>query len=226
MRILVAEDERAISSAVKKRLLAENNIVDVCENGPDAYDFITMTDYDVVLMDIMMPGVDGLSVVRRARAAGVRTPILFLTARDTVADRVTGLDAGGDDYLVKPFALDELMARIRVLARRNAPEPRTDNLLRVADLEMDGAAHRVARAGKAVSLTAKEYALLEYLMRNAGVVLSRDQIEQKLFSYDYTGASNMVDVYIRYLRRKLDEGHEKKLIHTVRGVGYVLREDA
>ena len=226
MRILVAEDERSISSVVKKRLQAENHIVDVCENGPDAYDFITMTDYDVILMDIMMPGEDGLSVVRRARAAGVRTPLLFLTARDTVADRVTGLDAGGDDYLVKPFALDELMARIRVLARRHAPAPRTDNLLRVADLEMDSAARKVTRGGNIISLTAKEYALLEYLLRNAGVVLSRDQIEQKLFSYDYTGASNMVDVYIRYLRRKLDEGYAVKLIHTVRGVGYVLREDA
>ena len=226
MRILVAEDERAISSVVKKRLQAENHIVDICENGPDAYDYITMTDYDVILMDIMMPGEDGLSVVRRARAAGVRTPILFLTARDTVADRVTGLDAGGDDYLVKPFALDELMARIRVLARRHAPAPRTDNLLRIADLEMDSAARKVTRGGNIISLTAKEYALLEYLLRNAGVVLSRDQIEQKLFSYDYTGASNMVDVYIRYLRRKLDEGYAVKLIHTVRGVGYVLREDA
>ena len=226
MRILVAEDDRAISSAVKKRLQAENSSVDVCENGPDAYDYMMMADYDVVLMDIMMPGEDGLSVVRRARAAGIKTPILFLTARDSISDRVTGLDAGGDDYLVKPFALDELMARIRVLLRRNAPERRTGNLLRVADLEMDLSSRRVARGGTAVNLTAKEYAMLEYLMRNAGIVLSRDQIEQKLFSYDYTGASNMVDVYIRYLRKKLDEGHAKKLIHTVRGVGYVLREDA
>lgn len=226
MRILVAEDDRSISSAVKKRLVSENNIVDVCENGRDAYDYITMTDYDVILMDIMMPGEDGLSVVKRARDAGVRTPILFLTARDTISDRVTGLDAGGDDYLVKPFALDELMARIRVLARRQAAEKPLSNLLRVADLEMDSATRRVTRAGQAVSLTAKEYALLEFLMRNPGIVLSRERIEEKLFSYDYTGASNMVDVYIRYLRRKLDEGYEKKLIHTVRGVGYVLREDS
>jgi len=226
MRILVAEDERAISGAVKKRLTAENHIVDVCDNGRDAYDYITMTDYDVVLMDIMMPGEDGLSVVRRAREAGVRTPILFLTARDTVADRVTGLDAGGDDYLVKPFALDELMARIRVLVRRRGAEKPVSNLLRIADLEMDTAARQVVRAGETISLTAKEYALLEFLMRNPGIVLSRDRIEEKLFSYDYTGASNMVDVYIRYLRRKLDEGHEQRLIHTVRGVGYVLREES
>lgn len=225
VRIMLAEDDRGISTAVKKRLLAENNIVDVCENGRDAYDFIITTDYDVILMDIMMPGEDGLSVVRRAREAGVRTPILFLTARDTIEDRVTGLDAGGDDYLVKPFALDELMARIRVLARRNAAAPQLNNLLKMADLQMDVSAQRVTRAGKSITLTAKEYALLEYMLRNAGVVLSREKIEQKLFSYDYTGASNMVDVYIRYLRKKLDEGYGKKLIHTIRGVGYVLRED-
>ena len=225
MRILLAEDDRGISSAVKKRLIAENCIVDLCENGRDAYDYMVMTDYDVVLMDIMLPGEDGLSVVRRARAEGMDAPILFLTARDTVADRVTGLDAGGDDYLVKPFALDELMARIRVLLRRRGTRRQVSNLLRTGDLEMDLSACRVTRGGKAVSLTAKEYALLEYLMRNAGVVLSREQIEQKIFSYDYLGASNMVDVYIRYLRKKLDEGREKKLIHTVRGMGYVLRED-
>ncbi len=225
MRILLAEDERAIADAVKKRLQAEGGVVDVCDNGCDAYDYLSMTDYDVAIMDIMMPGEDGLSVVRRARAAGVATPILFLTARDSVEDRVTGLDAGGDDYLVKPFALDELMARLRVLTRRGAAELRSGNVLRLADLEMDIAARRVTRGGRLVSLTAKEYALLEYLLRNAGVVLTRDQIEQKIFSYDYTGASNMVDVYIRYLRRKLDEGSTDKLIHTVRGVGYVLREE-
>lgn len=225
MRILVAEDDRAISGAIKKRLQAENCIVDVCGNGQDAYDYISMSDYDVILMDIMMPGMDGLSVVRRVRAEGSRTPILFLTARDSIEDRVTGLDAGGDDYLVKPFALDELMARIRVLARRNAASPSTGNELVLADLSLNLSSHEVRRGKKKISLTAKEYALLEYMMRNIGVVLSRDRIEQKLFSYDYDGASNMVDVYIRYLRRKLDEGYEKKLIHTVRGVGYVLRED-
>lgn len=225
MRILLAEDDRTISSAVRKRLQAENNIVDLCENGNDAYDYIVMTDYDVILMDIMMPGMDGLSVVRRVRAEGVRTPVLFLTALDAISDRVTGLDAGGDDYLVKPFALDELMARIRVLSRRSGAEMQVNSILQVGDLRMDLSSRQVSRDGIAVSLTAKEYALLEYMMRNPGVVLTRDQIEQKLFSYDYCGSSNMVDVYIRYLRRKLDEGHEKRLIHTVRGVGYVLREE-
>ena len=224
MRILLTEDDRAIASAVKKRLLAENCIVDICENGPDAYDYMVMTDYDVIIMDIMLPGEDGLSVVRRGRAAGVETPILFLTARDTVADRVTGLDAGGDDYLVKPFALDELMARIRVLLRRNSVERRVSNLLKVADLEMDLSSRRVCRAGNAVSLTAKEYALLEYLIRNKGLVLSREQIETNLWSGDTIVGSNVVDVYIRMLRKKVDAEFEPKLIQTVRGYGYTLKE--
>lgn len=224
MRILLSEDDRSISSAVKKRLMAEGHAVDVCESGPEAYEYMGMTDYDIILMDIMLPGEDGLSVVRKARAHGLRTPILFLTARDSIADRVTGLDAGGDDYLVKPFALDELMARIRVLARRNAAEPRTTNEISIGDLRIDTATHQVCRGGRDIALTAREYALLELLAVNHGVILSRDQIEQKLFSYDYMGASNMVDVYIRYLRRKIDEGQDSKLIQTVRGAGYVLRE--
>lgn len=223
MRILLVEDDRSISGAVKKRLQSECHAVDLCENGPDAYDYMRVTDYDVVLMDVMLPGEDGLSVVRRARADGIASPILFLTARDAVEDRVTGLDAGGDDYLVKPFALDELMARIRVLGRRSGR--RTTSVMTVADLTIDTAARRVVRAGREITLTAKEYALLEYMAANSGAVLTRDQIEQRIFNYDYMGASNMVDVYIRYLRRKLDEGFDRKLIHTVRGTGYVLREE-
>ena len=226
MRILLVEDDRGISRAVMKRLQAEGHAADLCETGPDAYDYIKLTDYDIILMDIMLPGEDGLSVVRRVRAEGVTTPILFLTARDSVADRVTGLDAGGDDYLVKPFALDELMARIRVLSRRTAPAAATTSILRAGDLELDTASHAAKRGGREIALTAREYALLEFMLRNRGAVLTREQIEQKLFSYDYMGASNMVDVYIRYLRRKIDEGFDKKLIHTVRGVGYAVREDA
>lgn len=226
MRILLAEDDRGISRAVMRRLEMEGHAADLCETGPDAYDYIKLTEYDMILMDIMLPGEDGLSVVRRCRAEGVKTPILFLTARDSIEDRVTGLDAGGDDYLVKPFALDELMARIRVLARRFAPVSAVTNILTVGALALDTASRTAKREDREIALTAREYALLEYLMRNKGTVLTRDQIEQKLFSYDYTGASNMVDVYIRYLRRKIDEGFEKKLIHTVRGAGYVIREDA
>lgn len=225
MRILIAEDDKSIADAVKKRLLAERYSVDACDNGLDAYDYITMTDYDVIIMDIMMPGEDGLSVVRRARAEGVEAPVLFLTARDAVADRVAGLDAGGDDYLVKPFALDELMARIRVLSRRSGSMPRATNELTLGDLSMDTAAQRVTRAGRVISLTGREFAILQYLLSHQGMVLTRDQIEQNIFSYEYEGASNMVDVYIRYLRKKLDEGFEQKLIHTVRGVGYVMRID-
>ena len=225
MRILLAEDDRAISGAVKKRLTAEGYAVDVCENGRDAYDYMQATAYDVVLMDIMMPGEDGLSVVRRARAPGMDTPILFLTARDSVDDRVTGLDAGGDDYLVKPFALSELLARIRVLARRGGTR-RAASAIDVGDLHVDTASRQVTRAGRRIDLTAREYALLEILATHRDTVLSRDQIGEKLFSYDYMGASNMVDVYIRYLRRKIDDGYDVKLIKTVRGVGYVLREDA
>ena len=226
MRILLVEDDRGISRAVMKRLEAEGHAADLCETGPDAYDYIKLTEYDMILMDIMLPGEDGLSVVRRCRSEGLRTPILFLTARDSIEDRVTGLDAGGDDYLVKPFALDELMARIRVLARRFAPVSEATNILTVGDLSLNTASRTARRGGKDIALTAREYALLEFLMRNRGTVLTRDQIEQKLFNFDYMGASNMVDVYIRYLRRKIDEGFDKKLIHTVRGAGYVIREDA
>ena len=223
MRVLLCEDDRDIASAVKKRLEAAHCTVDVCADGPSGYDYLRSADYDVALMDIMLPGEDGLSVVHRARTAGVSTPILFLTARDAVADRVAGLDVGADDYLVKPFSLDELMARVRVLARRRGGVP--VNRLTLADLELDTAACRAWRGGKAIDLTGREYALLEYMMRNRGVVLSRAQIEANLFGFDYLGASNVVDVYIRYLRRKVDDGFDRKLIHTVRGVGYVLREE-
>lgn len=225
MRILLAEDDRGISRAVLKRLEAEGHAADLCETGPDAYEYIKLAEYDLILMDIMLPGQDGLSVVRKVRAEGFKTPILFLTARDSVADRVTGLDAGGDDYLVKPFALDELMARVRVLTRRTSGTTVT-NVLTVGDLTLDIAAHEARRGGRTIALTAREYALLELLMRNRGAVLSREQIEQKLFNFDYMGASNMVDVYIRYLRRKIDEGFDSRLIHTVRGAGYVIREDS
>jgi len=225
MRILLAEDDRGISRAVMRRLEMEGHAADLCETGPDAYDYIKLTEYDMILMDIMLPGEDGLSVVRRCRAEGVKTPILFLTARDSIEDRVTGLDAGGDDYLVKPFALDELMARIRVLARRFAPVSAVTNILTVGALALDTASRTAKRDDREIALTAREYALLEYLIRNQGHVLSRDQIIEHVWSYDYEGASNMVDVYIRNLRKKIDEGHEKKLIHTVRYAGYVLREE-
>lgn len=225
MRVLLVEDDPSISASVIKHLTAQHHAVDLCENGNDAFDFIKMTEYDILLMDLMLPGMDGLQVIEKCRKNNIMTPVLILTARDTVADRVIGLDAGADDYLVKPFSLEELSARIRALTRRTAPPDLRDNILTLADLTLNVATQEVYRGNRLIHLTGREYALLEYLMRNKGIVLTRDQIEQKLFNYDYTGASNIVDVYIRYLRKKLDDGETKKLIHTVRRSGYVLREE-
>lgn len=172
----------------------------------------------------MMPKADGFAVLRALRSKGKNTPVLFLTARDSVQDRVAGLDSGANDYLVKPFSVEELLARIRAMTRTAFGV--SDSLLSVGDLTMDTAAKVVKRGGKEIPLSAKEYALLEYLMHNAGIVLSREKIENHIWNFDYEGGTNVVDVYIRYLRKKIDEGYDKKLIHTVRGRGYVLREEA
>ena len=223
MRLLYVEDEPALLQVTAKRLKAEGYGVDTCANGTEALDYIALTDYDAVILDIMLPGRDGLSILREMRAQGNHTPVLLLTARDTVADRVAGLDTGADDYLVKPFSFEELSARIRVLLRRTAQEP-VSNLLQLADLTMDLNTRRVARGDREITLSQKEYAVLEYLLRNQGAVLTRDQIEQHVWSYDFEGGSNVVDVYIRYLRKKIDDGFTPKLIHTVRGAGYVLKE--
>lgn len=175
------------------------------------------------MLDVMMPVLDGFELVRRLRAVGNSTPVIFLTARDDIEDRVCGLDIGADDYLVKPFAFDELLARIRVVLRKHSGG-RT-SVLTVGDLEVDTAARKVRRAGREINLSAKEYELLHYLLLNKGIVLSREKIENHIWNYDYDGGTNVVDVYIRYLRKKLDDGFDKKLIHTVRGMGYVLREE-
>ncbi len=226
MRLLIAEDDRMTADTLAKRLREEHYAVDVCFRGDDARDFLRAAAYDVAVLDIMMPGMDGISLVKSIRAEGIGTPVLLLTARDAVSDRVTGLNAGADDYLVKPFAYEELSARLRVLTRRkgDAAQQRT-NRFAVADLIVDADSRSVMRGGESIALTSREYALLEYLIRNQGRVLSRGQITEHVWSYDYEGASNMVDVYIRNLRRKIDEGRESKLIHTVRYAGYVLRED-
>lgn len=223
MRILVAEDERDLNNVIVKKLNAEHYSVDACYDGEEALAFIESTDYDAVILDIMMPRLDGLQVIRRMRERGNATPVLFLTARDAVADRVQGLDSGANDYLVKPFAFDELLARIRVLTRQKTGA--ITNVFAVADLLVDCNAHTVTRAGDAIALSAKEFALLEYLVRNQGVVLSRETIENHIWNYDYEGGSNVVDVYIRYLRKKIDDGYPARLIHTIRGSGYVLREE-
>lgn len=221
MRILVAEDERDLNEILCKKLRSEDYCVDGCFDGEEALDYLASVEYDAVILDIMMPKRSGLQVVEQLRRQGNHTPVLFLTARDSIDDRVTGLDAGADDYLVKPFAFDELLARLRVMTRKRGGE--RSNLFTIDDLTLDIRSKRVERGGVELKLSAKEYALLEYLIRNKGVVLSRIQIEENIWGFDYEGSSNIVDVYIRYLRRKIDKDHPVKLIHTIRGSGYVLK---
>ena len=222
MRILVVEDEKRLNRIISEALEDEGYSVDSCFNGLDALDYAAGADYDVIILDIMMPRMDGLEVVRRLRSGGNSTPVLFLTARDSVADRVTGLESGGDYYLVKPFDFQELMAVVRVMTRKYTGN--RSNVYTIADLSLDTTAKTVTRAGKNIELTAKEFSLLEYMMRNKGVVLSREMIENNLWNYDYEGGTNVVDVYVGYLRKKMDTGYDKKLIHTVWGTGWVLKE--
>lgn len=222
MRILLAEDELDMNRILARQLSWEGYTVDTCFDGQEALDYFGSTEYDAAVLDVMMPRLDGFEVVQRLRAAGNHTPVLFLTARDSLADKVEGLDIGGDDYLVKPFEFEELAARLRVLLRRNHSEQAT--VFTCGDLTLDVTRHTVTRAGKDIRLAAKEYALLEYMIRHKGVVLSREQIESSLWNYDEIIGSNVVDVYIRMLRKKIDEGHDIKLIHTIRGYGYALRE--
>lgn len=224
MRVLVVEDERDLREILVKRLKEEAYSVDACNDGEEALSYIEMGEYDIVLLDIMLPKVTGLEVVARMRREKNSTPVLLLTAKDTIEDRVIGLDSGADDYLVKPFAFEELLARIRVLTRRKTEE--TTNLLSVCNLTMDRRKREVKRDESEIELSSREFALLEYLMLNKGIVLSRDKIEQHIWNFDYEGGSNIIDVYIRYLRRKIDKDYEPKLIHTVRGAGYVLKEEA
>jgi DNA-binding response OmpR family regulator len=218
MRVLVVEDEAAIADFIVRGLTEHGYAVDLASDGEAALEMLAAGSFDAALLDIMLPKLDGLSVCRRMRERGDRTPVLMLTARDTVEDRVAGLDTGADDYLVKPFAFAELVARIRALSRR---EPALTNpVLRVADLELDTTTRQVSRAGRAIELTAKEYALLEYLMRNPRRVLTRTMISERVWNYDTFNVANVIDVYIGHLRRKIDDGADVKLIHTVRGAGY------
>ena len=224
MRVLVVEDERDLNRLIKKRLKEEGLSVDACYNGEEALDYLTSVDYDLLISDIMMPKMDGIELVKRLREMKKDIPFIFLSAKDAVEDRVGGLDAGADDYLIKPFAYEELMARLRVLLR--SPLQNKTSVLQVGDLTLHLDTHQVQRAGKDITLSSKEYALLSYMMQNAGTVLSRERLEQHIWNYDYSGGSNVIDVYIRYLRKKIDEGHDIKLIRTVRGAGYVLKADA
>jgi DNA-binding response OmpR family regulator len=221
MRVLIVEDERKIAAYMKRGLEEQGYAVDNVYSGNEALDWIEATLYDIIVLDIMLPGVDGLTICRQLRQNGNRTPILMLTARDAVDDRVNGLDAGADDYLIKPFALKELLARLRAISRRGTDTPRNP-VLQVADLSLDTLTRRVRRGGKLINLTAKEYAILECLMREPERVLTRTQIAEHVWNYDVYNQSNVVDVYIKNLRRKIDNGFDLKLIHTVRGAGYRL----
>ncbi len=224
MRVLVVEDEERIAGFLKKGLEEESYAVDVVADGPSALDWVAGAQYDLILLDVMLPGLNGFEVSRLLRERGVNTPILMLTARDDVDDRVSGLDAGADDYLPKPFAFKELLARMRALTRRSTSTSTPTTVLELADLKLDTITHRARRDNREIELTAKEYALLEYFMRHPRRPLSRTMIRESIWGYDYFGASNVVDVYVRHLRQKLEAKGESPLIHTVRGVGYKLDE--
>jgi len=223
MRLLYAEDEEDLNRIVTKKLTEEGFSVDSCFDGREAIDNVQFTEYDAAILDIMMPHADGFAVLKELRKLKKNTPVLFLTARDSIEDRVTGLDSGANDYLVKPFSFEELLARIRVLTREK--HNLTENILNIADLSLNLSSHTVTRGGTEINLTSKEYQLLEYLLYNKEKVLSREKIENHIWNYDYEGGTNVIDVYIRYLRKKIDDGFPTKLIHTVRGTGYVIREE-
>jgi len=221
VRILVVEDEPKLSTTLRRGLEEQGYAVDVAHDGEEGLAFAELGPYDVIVLDLMLPRLDGMELCRRLRARRVATAILMLTARDAVDDRVLGLDAGADDYLTKPFAFRELLARVRALLRRAGPV--RDPILRVGDLELDPASREVRRGGRRIELTSKEYSMLEYFMRRPNRVLTRGQIAEHVWDFDFVAMSNVVDVYVRYLRRKLGDEREPRLLHTVRGTGYQLR---
>lgn len=221
MRLLVIEDEKKVARFIKKGLEEEGYAVDLAFDGEEGLTMVLDQVHDLILLDIALPKIDGLQVLKKLREKKVRTPVLLLTVRATIEDKVLGLDSGADDYLTKPFAFQELLARIRALLRRKAEAGFP--FLQVEDLVLDPSRHLVTRGGERIDLTSKEFALLEYLMRNPGRVLSRAMISEHVWNYDFDTETNVIDVYINYLRRKIDSGRDKKLIHTVRGSGYVLK---
>ena len=223
MRLLVVEDEKKLNDLITKKLEKEYYGVDSCFDGEEAVRYVEGTEYDAIILDIMLPKLDGFEVIKRIRAKKNKVPILLLTARDNIDDKVKGLDYGADDYLVKPFIFEELMARIRVLLRRNSGN--ADNIITIANLKVDLDAKTVFRDDLLIKLSGREYSILEYLIRNKGKILSRERIEDHIWNYDYEGGTNVIDVYIRYLRKKIDDNYTPKLIHTIRGLGYVLRVD-
>jgi heavy metal response regulator len=222
MRVLLVEDERRIADFIRKGLSESGYAVDVAYDGDEALDWPTVADFDLIILDVMLPVRDGIQVCRELRRRGVRTPVLMLTARDAVEDRVRGLDSGADDYLVKPFAFAELLARLRALSRRQPAV--LQRVLKVGDLVLDTVTRKVERRSSSIELTAKEYAILEYLMRHPNQVLTRTMIAEHVWNYDFDNASNVIDVHIRNLRRKIDEPFSGKLIQTMRGAGYVISD--
>lgn len=222
MRILLAEDERDMNMLITKILKKEGYSVDSCFDGEEASEYLRGADYDAAILDIMMPKKDGYKVVEELRNRGSEIPVIFLTAKDGIQDRVKGLDIGADDYLIKPFDFDELLARIRAMTRRRGAH--TSSIIKIGDLELDTAARSVKRGNRNIELSAREFSILEYLAANKGRVLSREQIESHVWNYEYEGGTNVVDVYISYLRKKIDAAGEKKLIHTVWGTGWTLKE--
>ncbi|HEY4706036.1 MAG TPA: response regulator transcription factor [Thermodesulfobacteriota bacterium] len=223
MRILLVEDEKDLAGIIKQGLEEAGYAVDMAHDGEEGLYMAETYPVDAVVLDIMLPLMDGIEVLKRLRKKGVTTPVILLTARDALLDKIKGLDTGADDYLTKPFVFDELLARIRSLLRRKATVK--EAVIRVADLEVDTASHQVKRAGKSVPLSAKEYSLLEFLAYRRGNVVSRTDIVEHIYNEEAEMDSNVVDVYINYLRNKIDRDHRKKLIHTVRGAGYILKED-
>jgi len=221
MRLLVIEDDTSLQTIITKRLRAEGFTVDSCLDGVTGFDYADGIEYDCIILDLMLPKMNGIELMKKLRGKGNKSNILILTAKDSIEDRVFGLNAGADDYLIKPFAFDELLARIRVLMRRQGEIK--DDTLTIEDLTMNVSEHLVTRGGKNIILTSKEYALLEYLLRNQGRVLTRTQISDHVWNAEFDYDSNIVDVYIRYLRGKMDKGFDKKLIHTMRGFGYIMR---
>ena len=226
MRILIVEDEKKINDIITRTLKRENYSVDSCFDGEEALDYIFSAEYDVLILDIMLPKMDGFEVLKKIRSKGISTPVLFLTARESIEDRVRGLDSGADDYLIKPFDFDELLARIRVLLRKNSVKSDSlDNVFKIANLTVDCNTHTVLRDSQKIKLSPKEFSILEYMIRNKNRVISKNKIEEHIYNFDYDGDSNVIEVYIRFLRKKIDTDFTPKLIHTVRGVGYVLREE-
>ena len=221
MRILVVEDEKKIAGFVKRGLKEEGYAVDVAADGDEGYELASVNDYDLIILDLMLPKCDGVTLCKKLRADKLEVPVIMLTAKTSVQDKVTGLDAGANDYLTKPFAFEELLARMRVLLRRTV-QPATR--LQVADLVLDLLSHKVTRAGRDIVLSSREFALLDYLMRNAGTVVTRTMISEHVWDIDFDTNTNVIDVYINYLRNKIDADFDKKLIQTIRGRGYTLKE--